>query len=462
MSSIQFDGEDILDVSGGIIPRYIKHESAPDRTLQTLPLAREDGEVLIYEKYGKKVIKMAGILQAASQDDLEDLIDTFKELTSRPEKTLSVDWAGGTLEYIATCSSFVVDRDHFHLNFAPFTLEFTVLSGEGKDENTTTAADADGTTGTRLIFQNDGDPDDGAGQFTLEGGSKAPKPSIRLHNISVGSAVRGVEYKNTDTGEKIIATYDGSWGDWSSLAELTIDCDKKTVIGVIAGVAGKALRIYGTFPKWIIGQNNVQVSLGALVNQKSADESAADVSGTLMVIQSTNDYKAQSFMVPMRDGTFNGITLYGSKEGTPGNITWRIEDDNGGKPSGTLAADENGSAQSDATGSIGHSAFGTSAGYVTIGQGVGGSGTKCFKLFPGRVYWLVLKGAATLNSSNRYFLSTPNLSTYPRGRLRYSTDGGSTWTDFTTKLDLVFRILMGGKRVNSAVNHTVTYKKTYL
>ena len=129
--SIKFDGVEILTTT--YIPRYVKHESAPERELTLLNLAREDGSVLVTEKYGTKTITLIGYLVGSSKSDLETKIDSFKELFSRKEKNLDIDWEAGTRRYVATCIRHNFDRDHFHLLFVPWTAEFVIAGGIGQD-----------------------------------------------------------------------------------------------------------------------------------------------------------------------------------------------------------------------------------------------------------------------------------------------------------------------------------------
>jgi len=105
MASIKFDGTEILDTTH--VPRFMKHESAPLRSIQLLDLTRDDGQVVVSIKYAQKTIKLQGVLTGSSQADLESKIDTFKELFSRQAKNLVVDWNGTTRTYVATCMNHV-------------------------------------------------------------------------------------------------------------------------------------------------------------------------------------------------------------------------------------------------------------------------------------------------------------------------------------------------------------------
>lgn len=443
MGSITFDSTEILNTT--YAPRFVKHESVPDRELASVPLAREDGESFIGERYGKKIVQLSGIITGTSQADLESKVDGFKELFARTEKNLDIDWNGSTRRYVATCTAHKFDRDHYHLLFCPWSAEFTVLSGEGKDTTDTTCAQADGTSGTQVVYTASAPATDGQVAITLAGG-KEPKPVVTLSNMNLGTAVRGIEYKNEDTGERLIITYPGSWGNARTVV---IDFAAKTVVGDVVNGITKALNFFGVFPRFKIGTNNIRITPGYLVNQKSADDTVADLSSTSVVLNNNSYKKAQSFMVPYTDQTFSAVQVAASKTGSPGTMSWRIETDNNGKPSGTLV---------DATNSYGNfDSDGTSVAYVR------GSTTSFapFTLQANTVYWLVIT-ASGVDGSNYHSIPIPTNSTYPRGKAMYSNDNGATWQDFSVKYDLPFQVQFGGRQATVQIYHKVQYKKTYL
>lgn len=124
------------------MPQFVKHETVADRTIVSQPITREDGSIYISNRYGEKTIKLQGTIVAADQATLDANIDLFKELFSRVQKNLDVSWGGGTTRFVATCKSHTFDRDHYNLSACPWTAEFTVLDGVGKDTASTTAASA--------------------------------------------------------------------------------------------------------------------------------------------------------------------------------------------------------------------------------------------------------------------------------------------------------------------------------
>lgn len=135
---------------------------------------------------------------------------------------------------------------------------------------------------------------------------------------------------------------------------------------------------------------------------------------------------AQSFQVGSVNQKVKSIQAYLKKFlGTPGNITVRIETNNAGVPSGTLA---------DSNLSTSITAF-TTTSYDWVTATFTNSGS----LTSATTYWLVLKMAAG-SSGNYYTIGTDASSpTYSAGNQAYSTNGGSTWTAESTK-DFMFRI----------------------
>ena len=53
--SIKFDNQELIGST--YIPRFVKHESNPDRELNSAELSGEDGSVFISTRWGKKIIK---------------------------------------------------------------------------------------------------------------------------------------------------------------------------------------------------------------------------------------------------------------------------------------------------------------------------------------------------------------------------------------------------------------------
>ena len=430
MASIKFDNTEILNTT--YIPRFIKHESAPERILDLFNLIREDGDILVSEKYGKKMIPLQGILVGTSEADLESKMDSFKELFSRLEKNLDISWSSGTRRYVATCSNHDFNRDYFNLLFVPWTAEFLVVSGEGKDTTATKALDEKVIAVTTPATDS----------FTMLG-SKGAKPQITLEGAPYPGGVKGIQLENLDNEEKITINMDETWGTDT----IKILCDEKQVIWDRAIVGETEIDFYGVFPNFRVGTNNFKLTAGGIICQE-LDFDAADItSGTNIV--NTSKYKAQSFEVPNRDETFKGISVIVNKTGTPtGNLVAEIQTDNGGEPSGSVVTG--------ATINIAPADVGLTFAWITE------YAANLFTLEANTKYWMVFKatGVDAVNYYSIGYVSGTN-ATYTKGNYAYSNDSGATWTDEPTK-DLGFKIMFGGEPSSGSVKMTVEYYKTYL
>jgi len=190
MASIKYDNTELLNTT--YIPRFVKHETATERFLVKLDLAKEDGSVLIDDRRGTKIISIQGILTDTTQASLETKIDSFKELFARQQKELSISWESSARKYIATCISHKFDRDYFNNLYVPWTAEFEVLSGVGLDAQETVERTNESITTNPYNFSP-----------TL-GGSAIPKPIVKITFSSNHTNPRGIMIKHRTTGEKII------------------------------------------------------------------------------------------------------------------------------------------------------------------------------------------------------------------------------------------------------------------
>jgi len=432
--SVKFDSTEIVDTT--YTAEFCKHESATERILNKLELAREDGSILISDHRGEKLINCAGVLFASTELLLESAIDTFKELFSRQEKNLDIlrPAAGTTRRYVATCISHDFNREYFHLKFVPWSATFLVLSGEGKDTALTIPLNVHNIVTTTPATH------------TVDLlGSKPPKPTILLEPGTTYTLPKGLQFENVDTGEILIVTGTVSM---DAGQDLIIYCNEKKVMSNLNTGASPIpeVNFYGNFPTFKIGTNTFKLTVGGIVNQQNYIAAGSVATG--YVLNGTAKYRAQSFEVPNTDGTFKGISLPLDKTGSPGTITWRIETDNAGKPSGTIAAG------------------GAATGTITAGQ-VGATyswiddyAAAIYSLTANTKYWLVVY-AAGVDVDNNYDIGLDPNKGYIKGKAFASDDSGSTWTE-DTGYDMYFKILFGGEPENSAMNMTLSYYKTYL
>lgn len=424
--NITFDGVSLQ--TANIITEVVKHESAPDRDITRLPIARRDGSVYVTNRYGEKVILLRGSLLGSSQSDFEARVDDLKELFRREQKNLIVSWEATTREYVATCLRHNLNREHYNVDWVFWEAEFLVSSGEGSDPSSTAALAA-----TALDITT---PDTAA--FTMDG-SKPGRPTITLKGNNWPTGCLGIELENTDTGEKIQITNNVAWGNDSVI---TIDAEALTVTHNISSVI-ETLDFFGTMPNFNIGTNNVQISAGRLLVQGTTEPDISSVGG--LAFFSNEVRYAQSFSIPYTNDTFRMIRVPLKKYGTPtGDLTAAIQGDSGGEPNGSAVA----------TFTLAASGITSSFAYYDID-------ISAFELKANTTYWLVLYGAAFDNSNGLYWGTVPAAYGVPGSITRNSESFGATWSAPDTR-EMAYQIFYGGLDGSSAAILDITYTKKWL
>ena len=424
MSTVKFD--DVEIVADAYSPKSVKHESAPKRDLTLLDLARAGGSVFITEKYGIKTIVITGSLKAATSSALETAIDNFKELFSRVQKNLDIGFAGGTRRYVATCVFHNFNREHFNIDFIPWTATFIVASGIGENISETTLVSAQQFTAA-----------DYSSAMTFLG-SADPKPRIRIKCTASTTDPKGISIENDDTGEKIVITNPFAFtaGDYYE-----VDCRLKTTTE-----DGDALPFYGVFPTWIVGANNYTITIGEILNQNFEDISVG--TGTLYY---TNIYRAMSFSVPYTDTTFQTLALSVWEKGTaPANLVIVIVEDLNGEP--------------DQTSPVTNASFTITPADVDGTQiWVKKNSTNSFTLEANKRYWIVpIHAGGDVNNCYIIGTRTGTLATYKRGNTSFTSNDGGSWSDEPTT-DMAFRLYYGGKAdAAKTYEFDVYYYKRYL
>lgn len=147
----------------------------------------------------------------------------------------------------------------------------------------------------------------------------------------------------------------------------------------------------------------------------------------------TETAQSQGFQLSYAQ-TIKGAQMYLKKSaGTPNNISVRIETNNAGVPSGTLA-------NANATATITALTSGTYAWTeVTFAS--------TFQLSASTTYHLVLKSAAASNDNNHSWGVDGSSPTFSSGAMSASTDGGTTWSAVSAS-DAMFRLLGNATSVN--------------
>jgi phage-related protein len=233
MRSITFDSTSIS--SGNYTVRRVLHDKATPRDLYLYELTREGGASLVNAEWKPKKIVIEGTIKGATIATLETNIDTFKQLLSGQNKNLDIQYENGTRRYVATVNSITIERDYYHLNYAPFSVEFTIPSGIGKDITTSLYM-------TQSIILH-----------TLENvsftttGSAIPKCTIELDFVTASSVS---QVSVTINGDKITVSETITAGQ-----VLIIDTENKKVT-----INGVEKRYTGLFPRLQLGSNSYMIA----------------------------------------------------------------------------------------------------------------------------------------------------------------------------------------------------------
>ena len=422
-----YDNLEILNTT--YVPRYAKHESAPERELNMISLARENGSVIISDKYGTKRIFFRGYLTAATEAALDALIDSFKEVFGRRQKELKISFAGGTRTYVASCLRHDFNRDHFNLLFVPWTAEFIVPKGTGEDASETPLVTSQAWNG---LSDYNVSP-----TFV---GSAAPKPRIFLQFKAALVDTCGLSIKNNTTGDEIIVTRPSGWGNGDILE---IDCRLKTV-----KYAGYEAAFYKMFPSFQIGVNSLTFKTVDIIDQQSYEWGT----GINNKVYGGGHLAAQSFMVPYTDKTYRRLFLEVMKQGTLAkNLLASIQTDNGGVPSGDVVTN--------ATFSFPHATIVDYAWHDATSPAN-------FTLAANTKYWIVSDVQDGGGDSSHYYqwLSVGGTeATYKKGNVATTINGADVppdWTDVPDQ-DLTFRLAYGGYGAQNA-DVNIRYYKQYL
>lgn len=438
-TTIEYDGTTISN--GTYIPRFIRHESVPNREVVLLNLAREDGAVFVSDKYNAKYITVVGHIKAGSQSALESQIDTFKELFNRKLKNLDISWAGGTRRYKAICTSHEFMRDYYNMNFCPYQAEFIIPDGIGVDE-----------TSYEECYSGTPDDDYDSEDFTISNGTAKPKPYyIRINFYASDVTGKGkMGWAFESGGKKLIYTSSSNLIDGD---KFLINCRDKTVSKWDnSSSVWDEVVFHGEFPEFIVGSNSFDWTFGEILQETHGfyNDGILSHGGNGKSIYGTN-YQAQSFMLPWKDESIRCISANIQDNGSPSDLVLRIETDDGGAPSGTLA-DANATVTTAVASIPGLPYFRY---YFSNAVTLEGN-TK---------YWLVAKQDSDGgDSSNHYnwIASSSGSYVYTKGHRASSTDSGSTWTD-TIDEGLNFAIYIGGKRTSdSSANIQIRHYPRYL
>ena len=414
--SIKFDNTELINST--YVVRYARADSF-NREIDSIPKAKDDGEIIVNTHLASKIITISGVLVGSSAADLQGKIDTLKKLLAGKEKNLDITPNGGTLRrYVATCRAVSMEeRDFFHISHCPYVAEFLVSDGIGKKTSLTE------------LYNNTLSGDYSA-TLSVADGSTDQKPIFNLVFTTAGG-IAGVKVRNFDSpltfDDYLIVT-----SAFVNIDTLEIDCENKTV-----KKNGVEVPYYGTFPRFVQGDNSVRINFGSLLAEDGI------ISGSYAERFIYDIYqRAQSFMVRHTDATYRKLQVYLTKDGTPPNaLTITIEGDNNGEPDGTPIA-----------------TFTCPA--ASVDSPVVLTAAANFTLNANTRYWIVFKTTAG-DGSNQYMVREVSGNLYAKGNYATSDDSGATWTNNYSS-DLAFALYFGGSQAAFSVATVINYYPRFL
>lgn|SRR5574343_260639 len=236
MQSVSFNGTSLS--SGNYTVKTVRHESMTDRDIFQYQLARESGAVHVNSEWKPKKIIVEGTIKGASASDLETNIDVFKRELAYEKKNLDIEYISGTRRYKATAQSITIERDHYHLTYAPYSIEFFIPSGFGE-------ATSASTHQTQSIAVTSLETD----SFTVSG-TVEPFYTIQL-DFEVANSVSKLSC--TINGDRIEINESISAGQ-----TVVIDAENKKIT-----LDGVEKRYNGFFPRLVLGENDYVIGVSS-------------------------------------------------------------------------------------------------------------------------------------------------------------------------------------------------------
>jgi hypothetical protein len=448
--SILYDSTELLGAT--YIPRYVQHETAPDRLINSIKLARQDGEVIVDDTMAVKYIDVVGVLVGTSRSDLDDKIDAFKELISRKDKNLDLTWGAGTRRYVCRSIKHEFKRDHYHTSHVPYSIRFFVPTGYGKDTSSTNVLNKTGGTAITATTS--------TAAVTFAGSYK-PKP---VHRITINTRGNAdvIRVENTDTGDYMdvdLLTVDANGftnGDYFEIDEENQTVKKNGTTN---------LNYRGKFPSVVPGVNNLKVTVIGSGSTLDVNIDVVSATEANFVNAGWNSAPrgAQSF-IPAQSGRIYKLKPSVARHqngGLGGKLSFWIVDDNNGIPGANYSTDDFTIPYANVPDTI---ADDIDALYE------GADADRPF-VIKGKRYWVYLLPTSISggDANNHYIWRINNVpATYANGKaMFYKTsyidgyaDASEVAGGIASQCDMAIEIYMGGD--GGAASHNIDWKVDYV
>lgn len=373
-------------------------ESTPDKNLNTVKIARRDGEKKISDDYAPRKITMDGSFKAPDIETFRANMDAVKRNVSG-EGFLDVTFDGlPTRRYFVDVQNWVFTNDHYTLTNIPFALNMVAMDPPfGEDINDTALYSAT-------------DVNNAISQTSYLSGSAEPAVDLQMIIRNPGT-LTSIEAKNTTTGTSTTVTQTFAPDD-----VLQIKTAEQFV-----GINGLPVKFDGNVVRFEPGENNWRINFTTsdsyvIVTQQPAQNSEYLAFGTLSL--------GQKITIPSTI-VIGRLDLMLSKIGTPPGAKVRIYAASGFNPSNPPLA------QATITEPIGEMAAFVPVEFESTVQLTAGE------------YWVVLytgngTNTASGDINNGYFWKGSTLNPYAGGNAARLNLTGSV-TQYPT-YDFAFRL----------------------
>ncbi len=265
------------------------------KTINTLEPGRKDGVLYVSNEYQPKTVHVEGYLCTSTISGLNSKIDEFKTKLADSEKALDVDFMGITKRFNATPQNLMIERESYHVDTAPFAVDFLVPQGIGYDTTL--------YTGTVSGFTSD--ISNGVSMSIL--GTAAAEPLITFQ-FTNGGKINTLELTHND--QKLTTTVSGT-AFFAPGDTVSIDCNKRAVY-----LGGNISTYSGMFPAFPPGTDNFYVNFYGgtnLLDQSQIIGNADDMlSGRHWIGQSFTTGVAATGTLPRVDLLYRKVGDVGS------------------------------------------------------------------------------------------------------------------------------------------------------
>lgn len=204
--------------------------SAPPKEIKTVDLAREDGSVVVFEKYLPKDAGLQGYINTADELSADLALDTLKRYSGRKGIELKVGYAGGYRIWTVEVETVIVSRNASDLSYIPFSIKIKAANPIATDDTEDTLVNATGvTTSSKTVGVNN------------DGTYKA-KPVIVLTVNAIDPSVSDVTISISNPSNQETISFTDTF---VATDVITIDCVNNLVF-----LNSTSIPAVGQFPTW--------------------------------------------------------------------------------------------------------------------------------------------------------------------------------------------------------------------